>query len=148
MQNTRFQTTTKQYTEIDIPVPSTLPEYSSFSAQESPDLFLWCVDDITLKLLKQDAVIPENFREKLYRILLSHTLNIAFEEMENSYPNELKNVTNNEFFDDVMSSLTSYVENSPEIAFILNKSLIASYVTKCMEYAIKADSFVTSLLYK
>lgn len=131
-----------------LPAPKALPPLAHEEAASAPDLFLWCVNDITLKLTQAEATIPEDFRENLYRHIFAASLNIAFEEAEDLFPDSLRRIQKATSLEDVLTTLSSEIEASPELALVFNKALIAAYVLKCMEYAVSADQFISSILYK
>jgi hypothetical protein len=133
--------------EMALPAPNALPALTHQTFDEAPDLFLWCVDDITLKLMKQDAIITIEFRENLYRSIFTSTLNIAFKELEETHIKSISEFIKLNTLDEVLFKLSELIDENPELGFVFNKSLITAYVTKSMDYAIEADPFMSSMLY-
>lgn len=134
--------------EAALPAPKNLPLLEHHDPETTPDLFLWCVDDITLKLKKQNAEIPENYRESLYRSIFAYTLEIALEEMTDEFNHHVEKIASLQSVEEVLSYLSDVMDSDPAVGFIFNKSLIAAYVSKCMEYGISANKLVSSLLYQ
>ena len=138
-----------QYLQPELlPAPKSFPPLTEEDATASPDLFLWCVNDITLKLARAGGIIPAEFRESLYRHIFASSLNIAFEEAEELFPEAFARIQKATSLEGVLTTLSSQIEEIPELALVFNKALIAAYVLKCMEYAVSADTFISSILYK
>ena len=134
--------------EHKLPAPAKMPILEYEEPQNSPDLFLWCVDDITLKLKEQKAELPDDFRETLYRSIFAETLNMAFEELSSDYQKEVSALSSLETVEEVLTALSDLMEAEPVTGFIFNKALIAAYVSKCMHYGLSANKLVSSLLYQ
>jgi hypothetical protein len=147
MQKTKTPLTLRHIEELALPAPQNLPKLTHENPDQAPDLFLWCVDDITLKLMRQDAEIPENFRDNLYRSIFADTLNIAFKEFSELGYESDTDFTSYETLEEVIVQITTMLEAKPELGFIFNKSLVTAYLTKCMDYATAADTYMSSLLY-
>lgn len=134
--------------ESALPAPKELPKLTAQKAEEAPDLFLWCVNDITLKLQNIGAVIPDDFRLKLYRNIFVSTLDLSLDQLENSHPDVAKKINKFNKLEDVLEYLSTLIESDIELGITINKSLIAAYVSKCMEFEVTADPFVSSFLYQ
>ena len=111
MQNLTQQLKLSHLKEMALPAPKTLPALTHQTFDDAPDLFLWCVDDITMKLMKQDAVIPINFRENLYRSIFTATLNISFKELETLQAEQISDFVTLETLDEVLTQLTQMIDN-------------------------------------
>lgn len=137
----------KNLHKADLPAPKDLPPLSNQSGEDVPDLFLWCVDDITIKLQKLGNDLPDNFRELLYQNIFVSTLDLSMGEFQLSFPKVAKELSKIKELKEVLEYLSKKLENDIEIGLIVNKALIASYANKCMEFEISIDPFLSSFLY-